>query len=165
MLSSLYYSFTSYHITGTPQWLGLGNFQEMFTQDNLFWLSLWNSTVYSLVSVPLDVAIALILAVMLNMAIPGRTIFRTIFFLPYVIGLSTLSFLLVLEAQPGSGGVNLILKALHNQRQRAEDDISRAAESVRRIYQAEIRNSETWWGGTEKNSDGTPVKEIVKRGD
>jgi signal transduction histidine kinase/ActR/RegA family two-component response regulator len=34
-----------------------------------------------------------------------------------------------------------ILKALHNQRQRADDDISRAAESIRRIYHAEIRNS------------------------
>jgi multiple sugar transport system permease protein len=37
---------------------------------------------------------------------------RTLFFLPYVIGLSTLSFLAVLEAQPDSGGFNLLLKAL-----------------------------------------------------
>src|SRR5579884_4153275 len=82
VLSSLYYSFTSYHITGSPVWIGLGNFQEMFTQDNLFWVSLWNSVVYSVVSVPLDVTVALMLAVLLNMAVPGRTIFRTIFFLP-----------------------------------------------------------------------------------
>src|SRR5665213_672981 len=85
MASSLYYSFTSYHITGTPQWVGFGNYQEMFTQDPLFWVSLWNSVVYSIVSVPLDVALALIAAVLLNMAVPGRALFRTIFFLPTII--------------------------------------------------------------------------------
>src|SRR5579859_2453362 len=85
VLSSLYYSFTSYHITGSPFWIGWGNFQEMFTDDNLFWVSLWNSVVYSLVSVPLDVTVALILAVILNMNVPGRAIFRTIFFLPQIV--------------------------------------------------------------------------------
>jgi multiple sugar transport system permease protein len=42
----------------------------------------------------------------------GSGFLRTIFFLPYVIGLSTLSFMMVLEAQPGSGAVNLLLKTL-----------------------------------------------------
>src|SRR5579872_2559824 len=85
MASSLYYSFTAYHITGSPRWIGWGNFEEMFTQDNLFWLSLWNSTVYTLVSVPLDVMVALLLAVLLNMPVPGRRIFRTIFFIPQIV--------------------------------------------------------------------------------
>jgi multiple sugar transport system permease protein len=84
LVSSLYYSFTSYHITGSPIWIGWGNFQEMFTQDDLFWVSLWNSAVYTLVSVPLDVTVALVLAVLLNTSVPGRRIFRTIFFLPQI---------------------------------------------------------------------------------
>ena len=54
-----------------------------------------------------------LMAVVVRANRPGSTVLRTIFFLPYVIGLSTLSFLLVLEAQPGSGAVNLVLKALH----------------------------------------------------
>src|SRR5690242_1781782 len=85
MVSSLYYSFTSYHMRGATEWVGLANFQEMFTQDNLFWGSLLNSVVYTLASVPLDVAVALVVAVLLNVPIPGRAVFRTIFFLPTIV--------------------------------------------------------------------------------
>jgi multiple sugar transport system permease protein len=53
------------------------------------------------------------MAVVVRANRPGSTLLRTLFFLPYVIGLSTLSFLMVLEAQPNSGAVNLLLKALH----------------------------------------------------
>jgi multiple sugar transport system permease protein len=42
----------------------------------------------------------------------ASTLLRTLFFLPYVIGLSTLSFVAVLEAQPASGGINVLLRAL-----------------------------------------------------
>jgi multiple sugar transport system permease protein len=83
--SSLYYSFTSYHMTGAPQWIGLTNYQEMFSRDNLVWVSLWNSAVYTIVGVPLDIAVALILAVLLNLPLPGRAAFRTIFFLPTIV--------------------------------------------------------------------------------
>jgi multiple sugar transport system permease protein len=43
----------------------------------------------------------------------GAAFFRTVFFHPYVIGLSTLSFLALLELQPGSGAINALLKGLH----------------------------------------------------
>jgi multiple sugar transport system permease protein len=101
--SSLYYSFTSYHITGSPYWIGWGNYQEMFTDDNLFWVSLWNSAVYTLVSVPLDVIVALLLAVLLNMRVPGRRIFRTIFYLPQVLPdvVMAILFVLLFNAQGG----------------------------------------------------------------
>jgi multiple sugar transport system permease protein len=110
--SSLYYSFTSYHITGTPYWIGWSNFQEMFTDDNLFWVSLWNSAVYSLVSVPLDVSVALLLAVMLNMAIPGRRIFRTIFFLPQIVPGVVMAILFVLLFNTQDGIFNDLLSVL-----------------------------------------------------
>ena len=103
LTSSLYFTFTSYHITGTPVWVGWGNFQEMFTDDDLFWVSLWNSVVYSAVSVPLDVAVALVLAVVLNMNIPGRTLFRTIFFLPQIVPsvVTAILFVLIFNTQDG----------------------------------------------------------------
>jgi multiple sugar transport system permease protein len=113
MGSSLYYSFTNYHITGTTQWVGLANFQEMFTQDNLFWVSLWNSVVYTIVSVPLDVAVALILAVLLNMPVPGRAIFRTIFFLPTIVPtvVSAITWALIFSTQDGI--LNDLLAVFH----------------------------------------------------
>ena len=113
MVSSLYYSFTSYHITGSPQWVGLGNFQEMFTEDNLFWVSLWNSTVYTIVSVPLDVALALILAVLLNVPVPGRSIFRTVFFLPTIVPTVVTAIVWVLLYATQDGILNDLLAALH----------------------------------------------------
>lgn len=109
LASSLYYSFTSYHITGSPRWVGFGNFQEMFTQDDLFWVSLWNSAVYTLVSVPLDVAVALVLAVLLNMPIPGRRILRTIFFLPQIMPQVVMAILFVMLFSTQGGLVNDLL--------------------------------------------------------
>ncbi len=113
MLSSFYYSFTSYHIRGTTYFIGLGNFQEMFTQDNLFWLSLWNSVVYSMVSVPLDVAVALVLAVLLNTRVPGRTLFRTIFFLPQIVPGVVTAILWVLLYNTQGGFLNDVLAFAH----------------------------------------------------
>jgi multiple sugar transport system permease protein len=109
MASSLYYSFTSYHITGSPRWIGWGNFQEMFTQDNLFWISLWNSMVYTLVSVPLDVAVALLLAVLLNTPVPGRRIFRTIFFIPQIVPPVVMAILFSLVFSTQNGLLNDVL--------------------------------------------------------
>jgi len=112
LASSFYYSFTSYHITGPPRWVGWGNFDEMFTQDNLFWISLWNSTVYCLVSVPLDVSIAIVLAVLLNMPVPGRRVFRTIFFLPQIVPGVVMAILFVMIFSTQNGLLNDLLALL-----------------------------------------------------
>jgi multiple sugar transport system permease protein len=113
MGSSLYYSLTSYHIRGTTEWVGLANFQEMFTQDNEFWVSLWNSTVYTIVSVPLDVAVALLLAVLLNVPVLGRAIFRTIFFLPTIIPTVVTAIVWSLLFATQDGILNDLLIAVH----------------------------------------------------
>jgi multiple sugar transport system permease protein len=113
MAASLYYSFTSYRIVGLTQWVGLANYQTMFTQDNLFWASLWNSTVYTVVSVPLDVAVALLLAVLLNVPVPGRALFRTIFFLPYIVPtvVTAITWYLLFSTQDGI--LNDLLAVFH----------------------------------------------------
>jgi multiple sugar transport system permease protein len=64
-----------------------------------------------IVTLPILV-VGYLMAVVVRANRRGSTLLRTIFFLPYVIGLSTLSFLTVLEAQPNSGAINLLLKAL-----------------------------------------------------
>jgi multiple sugar transport system permease protein len=52
------------------------------------------------------------LAVLVRRKRRGSTVLRTVFFLPFVVGLSTLSFVTVLEAQPQSGVINIVLKKL-----------------------------------------------------
>lgn len=63
--------------------VGLDNFNKMF-HDTVVWQTLFNTFKYAIIEVPFSIAISLVLAVMLNKKIKGRTVFRTIYFLPMV---------------------------------------------------------------------------------
>ena len=84
-LASFYFSFTNYNVLNPPTWLGLGNYVEMFTQDDLFWASLGRTFYYAAVSVPLGVVGSMVLAILLNTKLKGVTIFRTLFFMPSLV--------------------------------------------------------------------------------
>lgn len=64
-------------------YIGLGNYSKLL-KDGTVWQALWNTFKYALVEVPFSIAIALVLAVILNGKIKGRSIWRTIYFLPMV---------------------------------------------------------------------------------
>jgi multiple sugar transport system permease protein len=64
-------------------YIGLGNYSKLLT-DGTVWQALWNTFKYALVEVPFSIVIALVLAVILNGKIKGRSIWRTIYFLPMV---------------------------------------------------------------------------------
>lgn len=63
--------------------VGLDNYIKMF-QDADVWQSLLNTGKYAIIEVPFSIAVGLVLAVLLNRKMRGRTVFRTIFFLPMV---------------------------------------------------------------------------------
>ena len=63
--------------------VGLANYQKVLSASET-WQSLWNTIKYALIEVPFGIVIALLLAVLLNKKIAGRSIYRTIFFLPMV---------------------------------------------------------------------------------
>ena len=63
--------------------VGLANYQKVLASAET-WQSLWNTIKYALIEVPFGIIIALLLAVLLNKKIAGRSIYRTIFFLPMV---------------------------------------------------------------------------------
>jgi multiple sugar transport system permease protein len=112
LVFAVYISLTNWPLIGPYKFIGLANYVGVF-QDGAFWHSVAYTVIYTaIVTLPILV-VGYLMAVVVRANRPGSTVLRTIFFLPYVIGLSTLSFLLVLEAQPGSGAVNLVLKALH----------------------------------------------------
>jgi len=109
---AIYISLTNWPLIGPYRFVGLANYASI-AQDAVFWHAvLYTLTYTAIVTVPILV-LGYLMAVVVRANRRGSTALRTLFFLPYVIGLSTLSFLLVLEAQPGSGAVNLVLKALH----------------------------------------------------
>ncbi|MFI9842851.1 carbohydrate ABC transporter permease [Nonomuraea sp. NPDC051941] len=68
-LAALYLSFTSYDLSGTPQWVGLDNYREMATSAE-FWSSVWVTVLYTVFAVGPTIVIALVVAVPL--AKPGR---------------------------------------------------------------------------------------------
>ncbi|MBX3062717.1 MAG: sugar ABC transporter permease [Anaerolineae bacterium] len=85
MLFSLYASFTKYNIIRTPEWIGLKNFQQIFTSDPFFWKSLENTFWMVGFKVPIVIIVSLMLAMLLNLPLPGERIFRTIIYLPNVL--------------------------------------------------------------------------------
>jgi multiple sugar transport system permease protein len=86
MLTSLVLSFTDYRLGGTPSWTGIDNYVELFTQDPRFWTSAAVTAKYVLISVPLQLAFALLLAVVLNRGVRGLAIYRSIYYLPSLLG-------------------------------------------------------------------------------
>jgi len=84
--SAFYFSITDWSVIGaTTHIVGLRNYQDLFFNDPLFWTSLWNTVYYTAISVPLGLALAFGLALMLNVRVRGQGIFRTLFYLPAVV--------------------------------------------------------------------------------
>jgi len=86
VLVSLYLSFTDYSLLGSPKWVGWDNYVQMFTADDRFLSSLRVTVTYLVVSVPLVQLSALMLATVLNKGIRGLAIYRTIYYIPSLIG-------------------------------------------------------------------------------
>ena len=84
IVASLFLSFTDYNIITDPEWVGLANYTQMF-QERLFWQALRVSAIYSVVSVPLGLALSLGLAILLNQALRSILVFRAIYYMPTVI--------------------------------------------------------------------------------
>jgi multiple sugar transport system permease protein len=83
---SLYLSFTDYSILGDAEWVGVENYQRMFTEDQRFWAALRVTITYLIVSVPLVQVFALGLATLLVRGIRGLTAYRALFYVPSLIG-------------------------------------------------------------------------------
>ncbi|GGH84785.1 multiple sugar transport system permease protein [Pullulanibacillus pueri] len=109
LLFSLYGSFTNYDVTSRMDFIGLSNYIKMVTNDDLFWISLGNTIYYVVISVPLTVFGAVLLAVLLNQGIPGLRIFRTIYYLPTVLSGVGVYLLWMQLLNPTTGLVNTML--------------------------------------------------------
>ena len=84
-IASFFLSFYRYDILTPAKWVGIRNFQKMFTRDIFFWQSMKVTLTYTLVGVPLRIIFALLVAMLMNQAVRGIKVYRTIFYLPSVI--------------------------------------------------------------------------------
>ena len=84
VLFAIYISFTQYNLFQPPQWVGLENYANALTDTNRFLRSLYNVFWYVIIVVPLQTAIAILLAVLLNTPTRAQQFFRTVFYAPSV---------------------------------------------------------------------------------
>ena len=89
---AFYYSLCDYSVLKEPVFIGAGNYVDL-ANDPVFWQSLWNTLFYAVFALPLGTVLSLALALLLNQPLIGRSIFRTIFFLPSLVPLVALAIL------------------------------------------------------------------------
>lgn len=111
LVLALFISFTNWPLIGEYRFVGLDNYLQA-VQDPGMWKALRYTLLYTGIVTGPILLLGYGLAVLVRSNRRGATVLRTIFFLPYVIGLTTLSYMLVLEAQPDSGVLNRILAGL-----------------------------------------------------
>ncbi|WNR42837.1 carbohydrate ABC transporter permease [Paenibacillus roseipurpureus] len=85
IIQSFYLSFTEYSLLDAPHWIGSANYENI-AKDRLFFNSLKVTFTYVLASVPLKLAAALFIAILLNRSIRGISVYRTLIYLPSLIG-------------------------------------------------------------------------------
>ncbi|HEY3506202.1 MAG TPA: sugar ABC transporter permease [Actinocatenispora sp.] len=102
-LYSLYLSFTDYDLLTAPNWVGLANYQRMFTTDPHYWHAVTVTAVFAVVSVPLKLAAALGVALLLNRERRGTGVFRALFYLPSLLG-GSVALAIVWQAMFGRFG-------------------------------------------------------------
>jgi ABC-type sugar transport system permease subunit len=96
---------------GASDFLGLENYQHLLSDPN-FWRSMGVTLLFTVISTPLLVILALALALLVNRAIPAKGLFRTIFFAPFVLPVSVVALIWNWLYQPGFGLINGVLTEL-----------------------------------------------------
>ena len=82
-VQTLIMSFATHLGFGTYEFRGIGNYVEMF-QSPEFWKATWNTIYFCILTVPIGIFLSLLVAILLNAKIKGKSAFRAIFFLPMV---------------------------------------------------------------------------------
>ena len=85
-LASLFYSFTKYSFGKTPEFIGLDNYIRLFTRDKQFLSTLSISALYALIAVPGKLICALLVAMLLNAKVRGIGLYRTVYYMPSILG-------------------------------------------------------------------------------
>ncbi|BAX93055.1 carbohydrate ABC transporter permease [Mycobacterium shigaense] len=106
---SLYMSFQRWDVFNPPRFVGLDNFEQLFTSDPLFLIAIRNTVVFTIGTVVPTVVVSLIVAGVLNRKVKGITIFRTIVFLPLAISSVVMAVVWQFVFNTDNGLLNIML--------------------------------------------------------
>lgn len=108
LLSSLFYAFTDYDLLSAPKWVGMKNFIKVF-EDPRFYQSMKVTFTYALVHVPLKLIFALGVAMLFNLKHRGVGIYRTLYYLPSIVGGSIAVSVMWIQLFGSDGAFNAFL--------------------------------------------------------
>ncbi len=111
IFKGLQMSLYDWNLVRKMDFVGLENYVEMFN-DPYFWQTLWNTTLFVILTTPTMVLLALGLALLANLNTKLKTFFRGSYFLPSILSVAVISFLAIFMLQPYSGLVNTMIQAL-----------------------------------------------------
>lgn len=109
MIFSLVLVFTNWQILSAPKFIGLGNLYTLLT-DKFVGIALYNTAYYTLLYVPLNLIVALGLALLLNQRVRAMGLFRTLFYLPSVTPTVAYVVVWIWILNPDYGLLNLLLR-------------------------------------------------------
>ena len=107
----VYISLTNWPLIGPYHFVGLANYQSLIHNPVFLQSIVYTLKYTAIVTIPIFV-VGYALAVFVRSNRPGTTVFRTLIFLPYIVGLVTESYMAVVELQPDSGSANFVLSRL-----------------------------------------------------
>ena len=105
-------SLTRWDILTPPEWVGIGNYLAIFREDELFRKSLFNTLYFTVGVVPLGTIFSLIAAVIMNQNLKGRSLFRTVYFLPTVCSGIAIALLWAWLYNAQFGLINALLRSV-----------------------------------------------------
>ncbi len=112
LLASIYFSFCDYSVLRPPVYIGMANYNGL-VHDDVFWIALKNTAVYTLFALPLSALVALALAMLLNTKVKGMVFYRTLFYIPSLIPAVALGVLITWIFNGQQGILNILLSSFH----------------------------------------------------
>jgi multiple sugar transport system permease protein len=109
LIASVYFSFTRYDGLSDPQFIGLRNYQYLFTEDPNVWVAAGNTLWFVVIMVPVKLVFAFAVAGLLTRARRSTGAWRTLFYLPALVPPVASVVAFVFLFNPGTGPINLIL--------------------------------------------------------
>lgn len=109
---SLYYSLTNFDILSAPRFIGFENYRYLLNGDRKFWMAVKVTLLYALVSIPLRLVFAFFVANLLAKKHRGQGIYRTLFYLPSIVGESVAIAIVWRTLFGRNGAVDLMLQGL-----------------------------------------------------
>jgi multiple sugar transport system permease protein len=117
---AIYISLTNWPLIGPYHYIGLENYRELASDPEFKHALTFTVTYTAIVTGPIFL-LGYALALLLRANRFGARAFRTVFFLPFVVGLTTESYLFSIELQPNTGGVDFLLSKLLSKLHLASD--------------------------------------------